>query len=133
MHKASWMVVLSLLAAPVMADEKTIDPGLYDVVTTSLMGGASMGAPTTARMCLTAKDIANGLAPALEKNCKWVRNVAANGKLDYATTCPDSTMVETGTYTSTGYLLDGKITMKDGTETMVLETHIAAKRVKEKC
>lgn len=133
MHKASWMVLLSLASTAVFAEDKTIEPGLYEVVTKSVMGGSSMGEPTTAQMCLTSKDIANGLAPALDKNCKWVRNVTAGGKLDYATTCPDSTMTATGSYTPTGYLLDGKIVMKDGGDTMVLETHIAARRVREKC
>jgi hypothetical protein len=60
---------------------------------------SSMGPATTARMCLNTKDIANGLAPAVDKNCKRVRSTVAGGKLDFATTCPDMTMTMTGTRT----------------------------------
>ena len=130
MRTTSWLILLSVAAAPVLAEEKTIDPGFYEVVTTSSMQGQSMGPPTKAQMCLTSKDVEKGLSPALAKNCTRVRNVTAGGKLDYAMTCPDSTTTMTGSYTSTGYLIDGKITMKDGGETMLIETHIVAKRLK---
>ena len=133
MHKMSWLVALSVVTGPALAEEKTIDPGFYEVVTKTTMQGVSAGDPTTARMCLTASDVAKGLAPALDKGCTWKRNVTGGGKLEFATTCPDSTMVATGSYTSTGYVIDGKITMKDGGETMMMETHITAKRLRDKC
>lgn len=128
MRNASWIIVLSLASAPVIAQEKTIEPGLYEVVTKS-----SMGPATTARMCLNAKDIANGLAPAVDTNCKRVRSTVAGGKLDFATTCPDMTMTMTGTYTSTSYVIDGKIVMKGDDDPMTMESHITAKRVAESC
>lgn len=128
MRNASWIVVvLSLTSAPLMAEDRTIEPGLYEVTTKS-----SMGAAQTARVCLTAKDIVNGLNPVTDQNCKRVRSIVAGGKLDFATTCPDMSMTMTGSYTPTSYVIDGKITIK-GDDPMTMESHIAAKRVAETC
>jgi hypothetical protein len=128
MRNALGIILLSLASAPVIAQEKTIEPGLYEVVTKS-----SMGPATTARICLSAKDIVNGLNPAPDKNCKRVRSTVAGGKLDFATTCPDMTMTMTGSYMATSYVIDGKVVIKGDDDPMTMESHITAKRVAESC
>ena len=130
MRHASWIVLLSLVTASAVAQEKTLEPGLYEVVTTSGKGPAD-----TTRVCLDAKDIVKGLSPEVDKNCKRERSVVAGGKLDFATTCPDTTMTMSGTYTATSYVIDGKVVVKGNgdDDPMTIETHIAAKRVAEIC
>ncbi len=130
MHNAPWIVLLSLASPPVFAQEKTIEPGLYEVVTKSGKGPAD-----TTRICLNAKDIVKGLRPDLAENCKQDRAVMGNGKLEFATTCPDTTMTMTGTYTPTSYVIDGKVVVKGNgdDDPMTIESHITAKRVAETC
>ena len=77
MRNASWIVLLSLASSPLLAQQKTIEPGLYEVVTRSTKGPAD-----TTRVCLDAKDITKGLSPEVDKNCKRDRSVVADGKLD---------------------------------------------------
>lgn len=130
MRNASWIVLLSLVSASAVAQEKTLEPGLYEVVTKSGKEPAN-----TARICLDAKDIVKGLSPEVDKNCKRDRSVVAGGKLDFATTCPDTTMTMTGSYTPTSYVIDGKVVVKGNgdDDPMTIESHITAKRVAESC
>ena len=130
MRHASWLVLLSLLTASAVAQEKTLEPGLYDVVTKSGKGPAD-----TTRVCLDAEDIVKGLMPEVDKNCKRERSVVAGGKLDFATTCPNTTMTMTGTYTATSYVIDGKVVVKgNGDEDpMTIKTRITARRVENEC
>lgn len=129
MRNASWIIVLSLASAQAFAAEKTIEPGLYEVVTTAGDAGA-----TTTRACLTANSIASGLQPSDPgKGCKTTRSVAAGGKLDFATTCSDMTLTMTGTYTATSYVVDGKLQMKGDDGPTTIETHITAKRISASC
>ena len=126
MRKASWLIGLSLLSSAGLAADKTIEPGFYEIVTKSDAG------TNTTRKCLTSNDIVAGLNPDLGKTCKSLRSVAAGGKFDFATACPDVTLTMTGTYTPTGYAIDGKLTPKRGGDPP-LETHITAKRIAENC
>ncbi|MEO8937956.1 MAG: DUF3617 family protein [Burkholderiaceae bacterium] len=129
MRNASWIIVLSLTSVQAFAEERTIEPGLYEVVTKAGAGGA-----TTARVCLTADNIASGLQPSDPgKGCKKIRSVVADGKLDFATTCPDMTMTMTGSYTSTSYVVDGKLEMKGDDGPTTIDTHITAKRISTSC
>ena len=127
MRNASWIVLLSLAATPVLGEEKTIEPGLYEITTKTAAG------TNTVRQCLTAKDVVAGLNPALDKGCKRVRSTIAGGKFDFATTCPDMAMTMTGTYTPTSYAIDGKVVMKDDDTPVTMESHITARRVAEAC
>ena len=130
MRNAPWIVLLSLASSPLLAQQKTIEPGLYEIVTRSTKGPAD-----TTRVCLDAKDITKGLSPEVDKNCKRERSVVADGKLDFATTCPDTTMTMTGTYTPTTFAMDGEVVVKGhgDDDPMTLQTHITGKRVAEAC
>ena len=130
MRKASWIVLLSLLSAPVFAQEKTVEPGLYEVVTKSGKGPAD-----TTRVCVDAKDIVRGMSPEVDKGCKRERSVVADGKVEFATTCPDTTMTMSGTYTPTSWAIDGKVVVKGhgDDDPMTIESHVTAKRVAEAC
>ena len=130
MRNASWIVLLSLASPPVFAQEKMIEPGLYEVVTKS-----GKSPPDTSRICLNAKDIVKSLRPDLAENCKQDRAVIADGKLEFVTTCPDTTMTMTGTYTPTSYVIDGKVVVKGNgdDDPMTIESHITAKRIAETC
>ena len=134
MRNASWIVPLSMTLAlastPLFAQEKTLEPGLYEVLTSLGKGPADR-----TRVCLDAKDIVKGLSPDVDKNCKRERSVVAGGKLDFATTCADTTMTMTGTYTPTSYVIDGKVVVKGNgdDDPMTIVSHITAKRVAESC
>lgn len=130
MRDASRFVLLCLMSGPVLAQEKTLEPGLYEVVTRS-----GKGPVDTARICLDAKDLARSLSPEVDKNCRHERSVVADGKLDFATICPDTSVTMTGTYTPTGYTLDGKEVVKGhgDDDPMTIESHVTAKRVAETC
>ena len=119
-----------LVSTFAFAQEKTLEPGLYEVVTKS-----GKGPPDTTRVCLDAKDLVKGLSPEVDKNCKRERSVVADGKLEFATTCPDTTMTLTGTYTSTSYAMDGKEVVKGhgDDDPMTIGTHVTGKRVAEAC
>ena len=127
MRNASWIVLLSLASMPVIAQEKTIEPGLYEITTKTAAG------TNTVRQCLTTKDIVSGLDPALDPGCKRTRSTMTGGRFDVATTCPDMTSTMTGTYTPTSYAIDGKVVMKGDDDPMTIESHIVAKRVAESC
>lgn len=126
----TWVVLLSLASASVFAQEKTVAPGLYEVVTT-----AGKGPADTTRVCLDAKDIVSGMRPEVDKNCKRERAVVADGKVEFSTTCPDTTMTMVGTYTPTGWAIDGKVVVKGNgdDDPMTIASHVTAKRIAEIC
>lgn len=128
--RLSWIVLLSLVSAPALAEEKTVEPGLYEVVTTSAKGPAD-----TTRVCVDAKDVARAMSPEVDKGCKRERSVVADGKLDFATSCPDTTMNLAGTYTSTGWALDGRVVVKGhgDDDPMTIQSHVTAKRIADRC
>jgi hypothetical protein len=128
MRNRSWVIALILASTNAVAVDRTIEPGLYEVVTKSNMGGTQ-----TARRCLTATDIDKGFQTDLPKECKSTRAVVAGGKLEFATTCPDMSMTTTGTYTANSYAIDGKITMKGDDDPMTIESHITGKKVSDTC
>jgi hypothetical protein len=127
MRNRSWIIALTLASTSVVAAEKTIEPGLYELVTKSNLGGTQ-----TARRCLTAADIEKGFQTDLPKECKSTRAVVAGGKIDFATTCPDMSMITTGTYTANSYTIDGKVQMK-GDDPMTIESHITGKKISDTC
>ena len=130
MRNALGIVVLALAGSTAFAQEKTLEPGLYQIKTKSAKGPADV-----TRVCLDPKDIVKGLSPEVDKNCKRERAVVAGGKLDFVTTCPDTTMTMSGTYTPNSYVIEGKVVVKGNgdDDPMTLETHITGKRVAEVC
>lgn len=130
MRHAPWIVLLSLLSTSASAQEKTVESGLYEVVTKSGKGPAD-----TTRVCVDAKDIVRSMSPEVDKNCKRERAVVADGKVEFATTCPDTTMTMAGTYTPTGWTTDGKVVVKGNgdDDPMTIESHVTAKRIAETC
>ena len=89
----------------------------------------------TTRVCLDAKDIVNGLSPEVDRNCKRERSVVAGGKVEFTTSCPDTTMTMTGTYTATSYMIDGQVVVKGNgdDDPMTIRSRIVANRIAAAC
>jgi hypothetical protein len=130
MRPTSLALLLSVVASTVAGGAwaaDTLEPGLYEIVTKPSMGPAQ-----TVQKCFTATDITKGFtATDLPRECKVDRNTVSGGKVEYAATCPDMKMAMTGTYTSTGYAIAGKTTLKsdDDDPPMTIESRITAKKL----
>lgn len=111
-------VLLTLLPLPAVA-APTLQPGLYDVSMQFVMPGLPIQLPvTTFQQCITAQDVANGLAYASSENkdCQ-IRNLNQSGdKVVYEFNCasqqggPRMIGRASGTSHATGYdvLMEGR-------------------------
>jgi uncharacterized protein DUF3617 len=127
--KIHWALALTLMATMASAGESMIEPGLYEVVAKTSLGPAE-----TSRKCMTAAEIAKGMQPqGLPKECKITHNTLGNGKLDFATSCPNMTTTMTGTYTATSYVMDAKMSSTAGGKATEVTSHVTAKKIGATC
>lgn len=129
MHRRLFLMLASLAVATTARAADSIEPGLYEIATRM-----SDAAPVSQRRCITAADIAKGLeSDALPQDCRKTRGTLANGRVDYAATCPDATLAMTGSYTATTFTMDSRMQGKTGGRPFRLETHVTARKVADRC
>ncbi len=124
------VIVVSLFLLPLLASAAGLEPrpGRYEVVTKE--GNDST---KTSYHCLTAGEIAKGFEAPTQPGCKVTHTGMNGGKFGMSMTCPDVTSSFSGTYTPTGYVVDGKLHAKVGNQFMDVITHATAKRVGDTC
>jgi hypothetical protein len=129
MQRIQWAIALTLTATIASAAESTIQPGLYEVVAKTSLGPAE-----TSRKCMTAAEISKGMQPqGLPKECKVTHSTLANGKVDFATSCPDTTTTMKGTYTATSYVMDATMRSTAGGKPVEITSHVTAKKIAATC
>ncbi len=142
-----------LLAAStgLAAEFPKILPGEWEMTSTSKMAtmtnlppevaaaiAKQQAKPTAVRYCVTPEEAARGPAAALTKaNCQITSSSFSGGRMAAETTCSQGKQqIHTriaGTWSPTGYDMNGEMQMSGGEHPMAMTMHVAGKRVAAEC
>lgn len=142
---ARFVGVIALLgsATIALAEGATIQPGMWEMVSTNtivdmpsappMVAKMLAGRSTTIRHCITEQEAAGGARDLIKarKSCTFDRYVLSGGKIDSAMTCSQDgstmTATTTGTYTATTLNSTSRIVMK-GPAPMTITTSPTGRR-----
>ena len=126
-------------AAPAQQGALTLEPGLYEIKAT--IGTAGANGSHSGTNCLTKEDLSKGNAGVFNteevKDCTQQAFTVGNGRIDASLTCsggrfPGKTQVTMkGTYSSTAYDMDQKVSVDVQGMKMNIDSKISARRIGE--